>query len=381
MKKEDLLSIFVYLIMISLTLVLGLTVVKNTFGSFVCPPLNNPILMGFIYLFVGIILNAMLIEFGHIIGALLGGYAVYSINVLYFNFYKKDKKWKFRFKTFDGLSGETKIISKNKPKSYLNLYCLFPFIAYLLLVSIFIVLFMMKQQIAPAENFHLNNSIGAFMFFVIIGGVMQIYQIMPFKLDCKNDGYILTLISKKEKREAYEEFLKIQYAQENMITIPEYKVFENINDFSAEVNLFAVYDKLDKAQYEEAEKIIDLNLLNIKKISKNVYFNSLSHKIFILLVSKGVDECKKFCESNIDRDYRKFVNSSISSETVRAYILISGLIEDSESETRNAIKVRDKALKKFPVVWKEIENKLFDVCIEKINEVHPEWKIKEKQIV
>ena len=94
-------------------------------------------------LIIGLFLNALLIELGHLLGAKLGGYEVYLCNILGFCFYKKEKDSKkktFKFSEFDGISGETKVVlkkEKGNPRPYILLPILFILIeAIILLVFI-----------------------------------------------------------------------------------------------------------------------------------------------------------------------------------------------------------------------------------------------------
>ena len=86
MKKEDVIGLIIYLIIIALAVVFGLTVLQthNSESSF----------SGFTYIIyvagsvvIGVIFNALLFELAHIAGAKVGKYDIISVNILGFCFY------------------------------------------------------------------------------------------------------------------------------------------------------------------------------------------------------------------------------------------------------------------------------------------------------
>jgi hypothetical protein len=132
MKKEDITGLIVYLIIIALAIIFGLTVLQthNSESS----------LSGFPYVLyiigavvVGAIFNATLFELAHVIGAKIGKYSILSVCILGLCFYKDNGKTKFKFSSFDGLTGETKIVPKEGMVDKANPY------PYLFFGSIFFV--------------------------------------------------------------------------------------------------------------------------------------------------------------------------------------------------------------------------------------------------
>ena len=111
MKKEDITGLIVYLGIIVLAVIFGLTVLQahapeSTFKNF-----------GYVMYIIGsvltgAILNAILFEVAHVLGAKIGKYDIISCNVLGFCFYSIEGKKKFKFASFDGLTGETRIVPK-----------------------------------------------------------------------------------------------------------------------------------------------------------------------------------------------------------------------------------------------------------------------------
>ena len=128
MKKEDIASIIVYLLMIGAAVVVGLTAVKEVFLWHYHFSLNNYV-FAILAILAALIVNIVGLEVFHVLGAKAGHYKILSVNVLWLCFRKKEGKWKLGFKDFDGLTGETKVAPKDE-KSKLGLYVWLPVLAY-----------------------------------------------------------------------------------------------------------------------------------------------------------------------------------------------------------------------------------------------------------
>ena len=108
MRKEDIVGFIVYLIIFAFAIVFGMLVLREHASH---AGLETPIYLAYILgaILTGVLFNAILFEVGHILGAKVGGYKILSVNVLGFMFFFDGSKKKFRFKNYDGLTGETKI--------------------------------------------------------------------------------------------------------------------------------------------------------------------------------------------------------------------------------------------------------------------------------
>ena len=272
MRKEDLISDILYLAMAAIVLLVGFLVIQ--------PAINNGLLgrdMGqnvlfiLIALVIGIIINVALMEIGHLIGAKIGGYKVLSTNILGFNFYKVFDKnaaksqLKFRFKSFNGLSGET-IIEPKKDSSNPFFYIFTPLILFLLeFVAMYFVI-----SLAPQDSETYLEGIQIVKYGLIItttiAGCIVLYDYFPAKLDTLNDGYRLISLSKKINIVAYNEKLKIEANEYKGIKNTEYKIFEEITDFTAKVNLEAAINEF----LDDAIKTIYGSNSDLKKISEDI---------------------------------------------------------------------------------------------------------------
>ena len=121
MKKEDISGIIVYLIIIVLAVVFGLAVLQAN--------ANDMTLSGFPYvMFIigsvvgGALFNSIMFELAHVLGAKIGKYDILSVNILGLCFYKNEGKTKFKFASFDGLTGETRIVPKKGMEDKANPY-------------------------------------------------------------------------------------------------------------------------------------------------------------------------------------------------------------------------------------------------------------------
>ena len=112
MKKEDVSGLIVYLLIFGFAIIFGFTVLRDF--AYSCG-LGTGVFFGYIIgaIATGVIFNSLLFELGHMLGAKVGRYEILSVNVLGFMFYRKDKKLKFKFSNFEGLTGETRIKRMN----------------------------------------------------------------------------------------------------------------------------------------------------------------------------------------------------------------------------------------------------------------------------
>ena len=90
-----------------------------------------------------------------------------------------------------------------------------------------------------------------------IGFVVLFYNILPFRVDSITDGYRFTMVSNPKNRAAFNELLRVDYLVKHGQGDVKIKIFDEITNFTADLNLNKVYALLDKKAYAEAEDIID----------------------------------------------------------------------------------------------------------------------------
>ena len=372
MKKEDVIGLIIYLIIIALAIVFGLTVLQthnpdSAFSGFGY--------VGFVAICVisGVILNSIMFELAHVLGAKVGKYLILSVNVLGFCFYREQDKFKFRFASFDGLTGETKIVPKKdfedkaNPTPYLLFGSLF-FVVEAVIVMVLFTLFKDAKQAILTDVAYGALTIGA------IGLVILFYNIVPLRIDSMTDGYRLTMVSNPKNRAAFNELLRVEYEiqQGNKV---EVKLFDEITNFTAELNLNKVYALLDEKKYVEAEEILDKIIDAKKDVDYKVYIRARAQKIYINLMNKDLEASKAYYDKEVPVSERREISNDISMQSIRAYLLMSGLLDRSRSECIIALNNVYKAFKKTPKNRQATELTLFNEALDKVVAAHPDWEL------
>lgn len=372
MKKEDIASFIVYLLMIAFALILGFTLIRSTFSSIRSLPMNS-FLFAFLIILVGLAVNALGLEVGHVLGGLLGGYSIVSFNVFGLCFYKKEGKTKFGFKSFDGLTGET-ILAPKSDKANPKAYVWLPLFMYLIELIVCIVLYSLGIEKVNENGSPLPMLALISVIFIAISSMIALYNFVPVRLDSMTDGYRLTLISKKVNIEAYNELMRVENLQREGKEVDKIKVFEEVTDFTASMNLMTVYNYLSKKDYQEATKLIDMMTVEPEKISRTTYCRLMAQKLYIKILTEPIDDVRKYYDEQIDDKLRRFISNDMSMESLRAYVLIAGVLDESVGEVEYANSKKAKALKRSLPSRAKIEEQLYSDALNKIFELHPEYK-------
>ena len=373
MKKEDITGLIVYLIIIALAIIFGLTVLQthNSESS----------LQGFQYVLyiigavvVGAVFNGILFELAHVLGAKIGKYDIISVCVLGFCFYKDNGKTKFKFSSFDGLTGETKIVPKEGMVDKANPY------PYLFFGSFFFVIEAIAVMIIfsvfrTAEDYGLRDIAYGVLTVGAIGLVILLYNILPIHIDSMTDGYRLTMVSNPKNKAAFNELLRVEYEISQGNTNVEVKVFDEITNFTADLNLNRVYALLDKREYRAAEEILDKIIEAKQEVSEKVYIRARAQKIYINLYTRDLEEAKEYYEKEVPVSERREISNDVSMASIRAYLLMSGLLDKSRSECIIALNNVYRAFKHTPKNRQHTEITLFNEALEKVVAAHPDWEL------
>ena len=371
MKREDIVGFLVYLIIFAFAIVFGLLVLREHASH---AGLDTGIYLLYILgaIASGVIFNSILFELGHVLGAKVGGYKVLSVNVLGFMFLFDGSGKKFRFKNYDGLTGETKIAPVEGKKNNPNPYLIFGSLLFALEAVSIVIAFI---TLNGAERSTFEKNVAYFLLVILVVGVMiLLYNIIPLKLDSINDGYRLRLISNPKNKEAFNELLRVERAIENGETDVEIKTFTEITNFTADLNLNKVYLLLDQGKFLEAEPMLD-DILKSEDISERTYIRAKAQKIYIHLMNNPIDAAKEFYDKEVPMSERRELSEDISMVSIRAYILMSGLLDDSESETMRAVNNVLKAYKRTSRNRQKFELKLYNEALNKVIEKHPKWEL------
>ncbi|MCQ3035621.1 MAG: hypothetical protein MJ248_05365 [Bacilli bacterium] len=371
MKKEDVASLLVYALMLIMALLIGLLVIRNLFAEATIAV--NPYVFTILMVIAGLILNVVLIELGHIIGGKIGKYNIVSVNFLGFCFYKALGKWKFGFRNFDGLTGET-ILAPKSEKSNPKPYIWFPVLFYVIELAVCIVFYSIGKT-ADVEHAFLRSMSLSSIIILVIGSMITLYNFVPVHLDSTTDGYRLTLVlSNPVNIEAYNELLRIQNLQREGKEVSEIKLFDVITDFTASLNLMSVYECLSSRDYDAANKIIEPMIADSKKISNTTYQRLIAQYLYIKIMTLPIEEARAYYDENVDDKTRRFISNDLSMESLRAYILIAGLLDESQGEILYVQSKIKKAMKLALPARAQIEKDLYTDALAKVYTVHPEWK-------
>lgn len=375
MKKEDVLGTIAYIVMLGLAavyifVILAPRALESGLGDLY-------FLFNLGGLVAGALFHALFFEIAHVIGAKIGGYKVTYVSVLGLTLKKEDKKWKFCFSDFKGLTGETRIapnrddVNKCNPYPHLLAGTIF-YIVELIFVLVFFFLF--KDELGP-----ISNAAYFLLDMILVGTMFIFYNIIPTKLDCLTDGYNLSLFANPKNREAYNELIRVNY-ELSLGNNVEIKVFDEITNFTTDLNMNKVYMLYSDNQTEEAEKIIDKIIAERESISYDVYLKVKAEKIFIKFMNLSSEEMMIYYEKEVPLSERHDIASLNYLSCIRAYLLMSGLGDKSRSECLVCLNKVNKALKRVPEKIKNIEIKLFNSALEKVCSAHEKWEL-EKYII
>lgn len=379
MKKEDFSGLIVYLLILAIAIIFGLNVLKVHAAN---SGMDTFVYMAFILgaILTGVLLNSILFEIAHIAGAKAGGYQILSVCILGLLFIKEGKKTNIKLSPFDGLTGETKILprAKGEKESNPTPYLWFGTLFYLVELIATIVSFVLLSESTLESK--VPGNVAHFILVVgVIGGMILLYNILPLKLDSTTDGYRMTMVTNTANKKAFNELLRVEYAVSQGQEV-EVETFTDITNFTAELNLNKVYMLLDKREYNEAEKLLDITINSKDTISEKVYVRARAQKIYINIFTKPLDEAKKFYDEEVSMQERRAISNDLSMVSVRTYLLMSGLLDKSRSECLIAIKNVTKCFSRTPKQRQNTEIILFNEALEKVNQLHPDWELLEYKL-
>lgn len=381
MSKEDVVSLIVYTLMIATAAIIGFAVISPSLEG--VSQINGMQITAFLILalIISVIVQVILFEVGHVLGAKIGRYKIISFNILGFCIYKtydqKNNKFvtKFKFpKAFDGLTGETLIMPKSEKSTPIP-FVWAPLFIYAIEVAFLVIAYsLISDKVKGGQN--------PLMFFkyfqlilVTVGGMLFIYDYFPAKLDSITDGYRLVLLNKKINIEAYNVLLNIEGDEFLGIENNTYEVFDTITDFSALVNLSTVRNYFKNEKYDEALTLLDKIIENKVKVSTETLYKAKTYKLNILIVLDKLDEAQKFFDSLGSKE-KDYIKRNYSMLTIRTSILYYGILEKSQSEVNEQLRRVKKALEKESEVSKKNEKIFLEKAKEILKERVKEIKVK-----
>ena len=368
MRKEEIRGIVLYILIIASAVIFGFAFVRPQVTDY-GPNHMSPLL--FVLLFIGFayLINVFGLELLHVIGAVIGGYKITRFNVLWLCFYKEKESWKFGIRDFNGLSGETRI-APTREKTNLNWLTWFPLFGYAIELATCIVL----GSIAKTSDPKLSWLIPASTIVLLIASMLAVYNFIPVKLDSMTDGYRIRLFSNKINVDAYNKMLVIQEKQRLGEKIDGVPVFDEITEYTAEINVLAINKYIEDGKLLEAEKIVDKLIENKKIINPKDYARMIAQKLYIMILTRDIEEVKKEYDTLCPIEVRRFIANDAELSTIRAYILIAGMIENSQSEVLYSKSRINKVSKKALESEIRTEKELIEKALEYISEKHPKWE-------
>ena len=180
----------------------------------------------------------------------------------------------------------------------------------------------------------------------------------------------IRLLSKKINSGAFNEKLAIEASEYFQEDYQDMKVFDEITDFTAQVNLITALMYYRKGDTEKALEIIDNLLENEKKIAKSTVREVKFNKIFITFMTKDAQEGEKLIRE-LNDDEMSVLRSCKTTIAIRTYILYIGLIEKSYSEIQYALSKKKKAAERLNPGEALKEINLIDSAVQKVKDTYP----------
>lgn len=374
MKKNDIMGYIVYALMIGIAVGVGLGIIQPYFKAHAVLGGSNISIVFVLLIVLGaIIFTALMLELGHLLGAKIGKYKVTSWNCLFLQWKRgKDDKFHFAFSNYDGITGETKYVPLNAEKSNPRHIIYTPLVFFLLEVAL------------CAVSIVVGNSLGEGYEWCFVAGVVVLtvasmiflYDIFPASLDGKNDGHLIPILNNAVNVRAYNEMLLAEDKMSRGEKIGTTPVYETVTDFTSHLNDLTIYRRLTEGDFKGALEINEFTILSKDKVSRKIYNNAVAQKIAIDLYTKPFEEAKEEYIA-LPLEEKKFIASLSTAPSVRAYLLISGLIDDSINETKTAMDNANSAIKASGEDKRIVEERLMKLALQKVIKVHSDWDFSE----
>ena len=374
MKRNEGMGWLVYLLMLAGAAGVGLGILRPELSAHGTGVSMNSILVVILALIAGIILTAVLLELGHLIGAKIGRYRIDKFSVLGFQWKRKKESKKFRFSfsfSYDGITGETMMAPKDIEKSNPRHAIYFPLLFLLLEAAVCVTLMVLGVSLRKENSaWQLAYIFG--LVILTIALMIHLYNIFPAALDAKNDGYLITILNNQTNVIAYNALLLADEKAMFGEPAPELPVYSEVTNFTNALNQVSIYHALEEKDIEKALTINEYTIKAQNHVSKNVYQNAMAQKLSLKLLYGDFQEAKELY-INLPLETKKFIANLSTAAAVRAYVLVSGLVEESENETKTALARCDKAIKSLPESVRATEEKLIIESVKRVQEKHPEW--------
>lgn len=384
MKKNDFAAFIVYVLMFALAVLIGLLVIRGVVSDATNWGMRNPILVVILSVLVAVLFNALLLETGHLLGYLAGGYTISMWCLLGFALKKQPNgKFKPRFSGFDGLTGETRVVPKDVKKSSPSASIVFPLLAFLIeiIVCVIVMAFAQRDKNMATTGSKIGWLYLSSIIFMTVGGMIYLYNYFPAHLDAETDGYRMTILTKPINRQAYNQMLIARDRAANSLPPLPYPVYDDVTDFTWSLNVLAAYDAVMRDKYIEAIKIVQRTLDTDERVSQSTKNEAMAMKLSFVLLTLKRDDGKIYYDENVNNDHRKYLATLPDVVAARCYILVAGVLEGNVNETNYAVDKVDKLVKKLPPEALPAETKLLNLSMTRVKTLHPDWTLDSIEIL
>ena len=377
MKKENIFGIVMYILIFAFAVVYGFTVLQTHFQSSAMTAVWQYALYIIGCIIAGVLISSILFEFGHALGAKVGGYKIVKFTILYFSIYLDNNKYKFGFRRFNGLTGETLIVpnySKKEKPNPLPYLIYGPIFNLGWFVGSLVTFFYFK------DGSRLDGDIAyAFLTTGLIGLILFIYDIVPIKSDVSTNGYLFFSLLKSKDYQGYNDLLTASNDNKISVVVSNDKKADKpakqVNLNRVEGKLLGVANFIDEKKYDEASKLIEELLAKPEELTNKTYLETYEQKIYIKIMTTLFDEMSDYYNNEISLSLKRDISSDHTLIGIRTYILMAGLFDKSRSECVLALSKVAKAYKNTLPSRKHAELVLFNDALEKVCQAHPKWEL------
>lgn len=369
MRKEELMTLVVYGLMFLVALFVGLEIIAPAFIETGIGGVDQ-YAYAIVTIAVGFLFNVIVLELAHIFGALAGGYTIQMVNILGIALFNDGKAWRLGFRPYDGLTGETKVVAKtDKANPFPSLW-----FALLFFVIEIIILFPTAYLVFNEKEWGRY----ALIITISIGAILMVYNYMPVKLDSMTDGYKLALTNRQLAKgdPSFNELIRIEKAYAEGQHPGPIKMFEKVTGVTTQIMLYQIYDWLTTESYVKALDLLERILNERDKLPDLLVNRVFSLKLYAILLHQSPKEGSTYYFEQLTSKQKRFLANDLSMESLRAYLLVAGTIEDSYSECVFVMERKDKALKRTVEPGRQqAEKVLFDRALAIVKKRHKDWKL------
>lgn len=303
-----------------------------------------------IFLYIGMFLQIIIHETGHLIFGLLSGYGFASFRLMGFMWIREGARIRFRRFSVAGTAGQCLMMPPSPADGKM------PVVLYNLggiFMNTITGLAFLGLYFAAGESRYLS---AAMLICAIWGFIMAVTNGLPLQMGLvNNDGHNVFSAARND-RARLAVWVQLKIAEQNLrgirlkympaewFDVPDDKAMEN--SLVAAIGVFACNRLVDEGRYEEAGRLID-HLLEIESGMVELHRKLLiCDKVFCELVTSNRSDAPKDMLTKEQRKFMKAMKKNLSVlRTEYAYALIA------ENDTEKAGRIKemfDKAAKSYP---------------------------------